>query len=207
VDRVLLFGGTFDPPHHGHLIPARAAAELLGIDRVILLPTRHPPHKPLDELTPADERVEMCRLAVDGEPGFEVSEYELSAETPNYTIRTVRHFQETLGADVHLYWLLGVDNLNELADWHQPQELASACTLVTTRRPGIPAQDLAELRRFLRAELVDRIERHMLETPLIGISARAIRQRVRAGLSVRYLIPDPVRAFIDSRGLYRDKAR
>ena len=200
--RVLLFGGSFDPIHHGHLIVARAAAERIDAGRVVLIPAARPPHKPGAVLAPASDRLAMCRLAVEGDALFEVSDFELSVDGPNYTLTTVRHFRAALpGAS--LYWLIGADSLAELREWHRIGELAAECTFVTVARSGKPPADTAVLAGLIGVEPLQRIDRHILDTPLIAISATAIRERVRGGRSIRYLVPEGVERYIRERGLYR----
>lgn len=202
---VLLFGGSFDPIHHGHLIVSRAAAEELGLDQVVLIPAANPPHKDAALLTPAEHRLAMCRLAVDDDPQFEVSAWEIARAGPNYSLHTVRHFQKTLPAGSRIHWLLGMDSLLELASWHRPAELASACTLVTAVRPGCEAPDLESLGEALSPKQIAVIEEHILETPLIDIRATAIRARVRGGQSIRHLVPERVRGYIAEHRLFVGK--
>ena len=201
---MLLFGGSFDPIHHGHLIVCRSAAEQIGAARIILIPSASPPHKQQVELTPADVRLELCRLAVEGDPLFEVSDWETRQTGPNYTLHTVRHFREALPAGTEVCWLIGMDSLAELSTWYRVDELASLCTLVTAGRPDAVRPERTSLREFLSEEQTDRIEAHILSTPLIEISATDIRARVRAGKDVRYLVPEPVWRAISERGLYRE---
>ena len=202
---VLLFGGSFDPIHHGHLIVARAVAETLGVQRVILIPAARPPHKSQQALTAPRDRLEMCRLAVEGDPRFEVSDWELNQSGPNYTLHTVQHFRERRGEEISLYWLIGMDGLRELGTWHRVGELAEACTLVTALRPGFELPDLSYLRERLTPPQVETIAKHVLETPLIAIAATDIRARVRAGSGIRYLVPSAVAEYISGRKLYTDK--
>ncbi len=199
---VLLFGGSFDPIHHGHLIVARSAAEALGVARVVLIPSASPPHKQGVTLTAAGLRLEMCRAAVAGDGLFEVSDWETRQSGPNYTLLTVRHFRSEWPDD-ELYWLIGMDSLAELHTWYRAGELADACTLVAAGRPGSPRPSRSELERFLTPEQAARIEQHILSTPLIEISATDIRARVRAGRDIRYLVPEAVREYIATHRLYR----
>jgi nicotinate-nucleotide adenylyltransferase len=201
--RLLLFGGSFDPIHHGHLIVCRCAAEELRAARVVLIPGANPPHKPRADLTAATERVELCRLAVRDDPLFEVSDWETRQPGPNYTLHTVRHFHEIRPPDTELYWLIGLDSLRELSTWYRVGELVSACTLVTAGRPGSRWPSRAALAEFLAPAQIERLEAGYLRGPLIDISATEIRARIRAGLSIRYLVPEPVRRAIEARGLYR----
>lgn len=200
---VLLFGGSFDPLHCGHLIVARAAAEQLGAARVVLIPSAQPPHKLHVTRAPAAQRLELCRLATAGDPLFEVSDWELAQPGPNYTLLTVQHFRAQYGADAPLYWLLGQDSLGELHTWYEVGALAEACALVTAPRPGPPAPDFTALAALLSPAALNRLRAQVLATPLIDISATEIRRRVRAGLSVRYLVPDAVAEYIAAHRMYR----
>jgi nicotinate-nucleotide adenylyltransferase len=201
--KILLFGGSFNPIHHGHLIVSGRAAEVLGADRIILVPGASPPHKGRAALAPAADRLELCRLAVRDDPRFAVSDWETRQAGPNYTLHTVEHFRDTEPQGATLYWLIGMDSLAELSSWYQIGALASLCTLVTVGRPGFQRPDFSPLRELMSPEQIQKLEEHVLQTPLIDISASDIRTRVRAGLSIRYLVPDAVRATIEARGLYR----
>lgn len=201
MERLLLFGGSFDPVHHGHLIVARHVAEVLDLDRVVLIPCATPPHKPARQLAPAVDRVAMCRAAVRGEPLFEVSDWETAQAGPNYTLLTVRHFREQR-ADAAIYWLLGLDSLRELDSWYRAEELADACTLVTAARPGFVRPRAEELGGRFTALQTGRLLDHIVPGPEIDISATEIRARVRAGRSIRYLVPEAVAEYIEARGLY-----
>jgi nicotinate-nucleotide adenylyltransferase len=199
--RLLLFGGSFDPIHHGHLIAARAAAEQLAISRVILVPCAAPPHKPDRVLAPAADRLAMCRLAAAGETLLEVDDFEVRAGPPSFTLRTVRHYVERR-PDAAIHWLIGADSLRELTSWHRIRELADLCTFVTASRPGCAEPDWTALGAAVSPQALERIRAHVMPTPEIRISASEIRARVRAGRSVRYLLPEAVIAHILERGLY-----
>lgn len=200
--KALLFGGSFDPVHHGHLIVARAVAEQIGAARVWLVPAACPPHKPQRVLAPAGDRLEMCRLAVAGDPLFEISDCELVRGGPSYTLLTVRQFARTLPAGTELYWLIGADSLVELASWYHVRELVRECTLVTARRCDVVVPDAGALAEIVGAEAAARIQNHILSTPRIDISATEIRERVWRGRDIRYLVPVAVAEYITTRGLY-----
>lgn len=202
-EKLLLFGGSFDPVHNGHLIIARAAAEAVGVGRVVLIPSPHPPHKPDRELAPGPDRLEMCRRAVAGDPQFSVSDWELGQPGPSYTWRTVRHFRQVCPAGTEICWLIGADSLVELGTWYRVGELVELCTIVSAGRPGFETPDLSVLEGPLTRAQIERLRRQIVATPLIEISATDIRARVRAGRSIRYLVPDAVAAHIAERGLYR----
>lgn len=201
--KILLFGGSFDPLHNGHLIIARHVAEHLGIDRVILIPSASPPHKQDHALSPSGARLQMCRLAVAGDPQFAISDWELGQPAPNYTLLTVRHFRAEYGPDTELCWLIGMDSLNELETWYEAAELVDSCTIVTAARPGSEQPTAAALARCFSRAHVEKLLAHVVDTLHIDIAATDIRARVRTGRSIRYLVPEPVRAYIEDHRLYR----
>ncbi len=203
VNRVLLFGGSFDPVHHGHLIVARQVAEQLGVAQTILIPSASPPHKPQQALAPAADRLAMCRLAVMGDPQFAVSDWELTQPGPNYTINTIDHFRTALGPATELLWLIGMDTLPELETWYRAGELVDQCTFVTAGRPGFAKPDADRLARAFSQSQAAGLLQHVLPTVHIEIAARDIRARVQAGRSIRYLVPEAVRSYIEQHGLYR----
>jgi nicotinate-nucleotide adenylyltransferase len=194
--RTLCFGGSFNPVHHGHLICARAVAEARGFERVLLIPSALPPHKlSKTDLAPAEDRLQMCRRAVEGEGLFEVSDIEVARGGPSYTIDTVRELRAR-GME-HVAWLIGADMVSILPKWHKPDELVREAELLVVARPGssVDWEDLAEPLRRVREGIVD--------APRIDVSATMIRRRVSLGQSVRYLTPDPVCEYIAGHGLYR----
>jgi len=203
LNKILLFGGSFNPVHHGHLIVSRHVAEQLGLARVVLMPSANPPHKPPHGLAPPADRLEMCRLAVAGDASFEVSEWEIQRSGPNYTFETVRHYREAAGGDVELYWLIGMDSLHELGTWYRARDLVETCTIVTAARPGFSEPDAAGLAEHFSAAAVERLLRHVVAGPWIDIAGTDIRARAEAGRSIRYLVPDAVREHIERCGLYR----
>ncbi len=198
-----LFGGSFNPIHVGHLIVARAVAERLGLDRLVLIPSAQPPHKRGDDLADAADRLEMARLAVQGEPGLEVSDVEIRRQGPSYTILTVQSYLDDLGPDAPLCWIIGGDSLPELHTWYRVAELVELCTIVTAARPGYETPDLSPLARVLSDAQIARLRDHVLPTPRIDVAATDIRRRLHAGQSIRYLVPDPVRDYIERNRLYR----
>lgn len=195
--RYLAYGGSFNPIHHGHLICARAIAESAGFDRVVLIPSAQPPHKPASgELASAGDRLAMCRLAARSDPGlFEVDEVELSRPGRSYTIDTVRLLKARGWPEV--YWLLGADMVGQLPTWHEPEALLREVRFVLIGRPGW-SFDWLSLPPKYRG-----LERNVRAAPAIDISGTEIRRRIAAGLSVAYLTPGVVIEYIESHGLYR----
>ncbi len=198
----MLYGGSFDPIHHGHLIVARHAAEALGAARVVLIPSRTPPHKRGRTLAPPEARLALCAAAVSDDPLFTVSDWELRQSGPNYTILTVTHFRAAW-PETALSWLIGLDSLHELPTWHRVGELVDLCRMVTVSRPGQPAPVAARLVPPLSQEQAAVLLQQVIEGPRIDISATAIRARVRQGHSIRYLVPAGVEALIHAHGLYQ----
>lgn len=204
MDRILLFGGSFNPIHNGHLIVSRAVAEHLGVQRVILIPSASPPHKQGQVLAPAADRLALCRAVADEDPLFHVDDWELHQPGPNYTLLTIQRFRSLHGADAELFWLVGLDSLHELGTWYRAAELLEACTIATAARPGFDLPASTALERWFSPAQVKRLLRHVVEGPRIDIAGTDIRARVRAGRSIRYLVPDVVRRAIATRGLYRE---
>jgi nicotinate-nucleotide adenylyltransferase len=193
----LCFGGSFNPIHHGHLISGRAAAEALGASQVVLIPSAQPPHKPdCPELAEPYHRLAMCRLAAGMEPGlFEVEDVELGRTGPSYTIDTARELRRRGWPEVH--WLIGADMLQILPKWHRAADLVREVRFHILARPGWRF-DFATLPPEYR-----HLEQQVIDAPLLEISATEIRQRVAAGLSVQYLTPPAVAAYIHDHRLYR----
>jgi nicotinate-nucleotide adenylyltransferase len=198
-----LYGGSFDPIHHGHLIVARSVAERLDLEGVIFLPSAAPPHKTGGTLVDPAHRAEMVKLAIHDEPRFGFSDFDLVRRGPSYTIETVRHFRAKLGEAVKLHWIIGADSLADLSSWREVAELMDLCRIVTAVRPGWRWAEDAGLRRVIGQHRMAALKGGVLDTPPIDISATDIRRRVREGRSIRYLVPDAVQAYIEAHGLYR----
>ncbi len=203
-ERIGLFGGSFDPIHHGHLIMARAMAERLRLARVILLPSAQPPHKQADSLAPATHRTEMVRLAIEHDPLFQLSDHDLSRTGPTFTVDTVQHFRDHYGPTTPLFWIIGADSLAELTTWRDVPGILARCEIATATRPGSDPLDWDALGAAIGRSLVERVRSHVHETPAIGISSTDIRRRVAGGLSIRYFVPGAVNRYITQNDLYRD---
>lgn len=191
--RLGVFGGTFDPPHIGHLIVAQDAWQALGLDRLIFVPAAAPPHKEGVRITPAPIRLEMVRAAVAGDPRFEVSELELRRAGPSYTVDTLRELRrEHPGAELH--FLMGVDQFEGFPGWREPDEIARLARLVVlTRGGGRPGGGGG----------APEYPHRLVEVTRIDLSATSIRARVAAGEPIRYLVPEGVTEIIGREGLYR----
>ena len=204
---VALYGGSFNPIHIGHLITARAVAEQFEIRRVLFLPAGLPPHRWAAELAGAADRHEMVRLAVAGEPCLEASDIELHQEGMTYSMRSLEVCRQAFGPNTRLYWIIGADVLPNIGAWHRIGEMVEACQIVTAVRAGTETPDLSGLTGVLTMPQLDRIKAGIISTPRVDVSATEIRWRVREGRSIRYLVPESVREYIEAHGLYRDPAR
>lgn len=200
--RRLCFGGTFNPIHHAHLICARAVAEAAGFDRVTLIPSAQPPHKPegagggtLAAVAPAEDRLAMCRLAIQGNPMFEVNDLELRRSGPSYTIDTVRQLKREGWSAVD--WLIGGDTVPQLPTWHQPAALMAEARFVVMARPGweLDWSNIPLPYQVLKSQV--------FVAPLIEISATEIRRRIHNGRPILYLTPPAVADYITQRRLYQ----
>jgi nicotinate-nucleotide adenylyltransferase len=195
--RVGILGGTFNPPHLGHLVCAQEAYRELELHRVMLIPASIPPHKPVEDEPGAEHRLELCRLAVTDDDRFEVSDLELRRDGPSYTVDTL----EMLNAeapDTELFLILGGDIAAGLPGWHRVDRVLELATPAIAKRPGTGraavVQALARLRGGDRARF--------FQMPRMGISSTMIRRRVAAGKPIRYLVPDPVVEYIERHQLY-----
>jgi nicotinate-nucleotide adenylyltransferase len=193
VKRLGLLGGTFDPPHYGHLVAAQEVAWQLQLDRVLFLPARQNPLKE-DLSSSAEDRFAMVQLAVDGNALFEASRVDLDRPPPSYTADLLRALD---APNQQLYFIVGADILPELPRWRSPDDILRLARLAVVNRPGAPAPDVSHL----HAELRERAD--VVDIPGMAIAARDLRQRVREGRPITYLTPPPVEKFIRERGLYR----
>lgn len=193
-----VLGGTFDPPHLAHLIVAQEVLDVLRLDRILFVPTGIPPLKSGDTAR-GNDRARMVELAIAGNPAFEASRLEIDRPGVSYTVDTLKQLQEQYRPDAELYFITGADQLLQLRAWHAPEQLLQLTRLVAVTRPGYTA-DLSGLDQILPGATARAIP---LAVPLIGISATEIRRRLAAGRTIRYLVPEAVREYIEARGLYR----
>jgi nicotinate-nucleotide adenylyltransferase len=175
---------------------AEALADSAGLSRVFFVPSRSAPHKPGDDMAPADDRAAMVRLAIDGNPRFALSRLEIDRPGPSYTIDTVRALVRDLESTPLL--ILGVDAFLLIRTWHQWEDLVAMAPFALACRVGYDVGAARDLAREIGA----RVE-YVLDSVWVSVSSTTVRERVAAGGSIRYLVPDPVVDYITSRGLYR----
>jgi nicotinate-nucleotide adenylyltransferase len=195
--RVGILGGTFDPPHIGHLILGEYAADTLELTHLLYIPAADPPHKQDEQKSPVEHRLAMLQLALADNARFEISRVDIDRAGPHYSLDTVRIVQEQY-PDAELYFVMGGDSLRDLPTWHHPADLIRLCKLAVMGRLGADARP--EMHEHILPGLAERVV--MIESPLIEISSTEIVQRLNAGRSVRYLLPDSVLAYIQQHNLY-----
>ena len=198
IRRLGVFGGTFDPPHVGHLILASESLAQLGLQKMLWVLTATPPHKQPDSISPLDHRLTMLRLATGDDPAFELSDVDMKRPGPHYTFDTM-----TLLAAKHpgaeLVLVLGGDSLHDLPGWHRPVDLVAACHEIGVMRRPVDSIDLAALEQELPG-LTRKVQ--FVDAPLLEIASHEIRSRVRHSLPFRYFVPPAVYDYIIQRRLY-----
>jgi nicotinate-nucleotide adenylyltransferase len=188
-----LLGGTFDPPHYGHLVAAQEVAWRLHLDRVLFLPARQNPLKRGETTTPAEDRCEMVRLAIDANPVFELSRLDMDRPPPSYTADLLRTLHSPA---VQLYFVVGADILPELPRWREPEAILQLARLAVVHRPGAPPPKLEGLPPAGHGRV------HIVDVPGVAIASRDLRRRVRSGQPIRYLTPPVVERYIAEHHLY-----
>ena len=192
-------GGTFDPIHMGHLITAEMVRVAADLDEVLFIPAARPPHKDGTRAAVPEDRLAMVKCAVQENPFFSVSDIELRREGPSYTVDTIAALRELFdGAE--LFFITGADAMNDLYRWHEPERLLRSCPFIVATRQGAPLDESLIAEKFSAEE---RSHIQVLPTPHLEISSTVIRARIRAGLSIRHLVPRAVEDYIEERGLYR----
>ncbi|MEI8194545.1 MAG: nicotinate (nicotinamide) nucleotide adenylyltransferase [Phycisphaerae bacterium] len=201
--KTILFGGTFDPVHRGHIETARAAVEALGADICRFIPARVSPHKRNVKSVAAEDRVAMLRLATAGDPRLVVEEVELRLAAPNYTIHTVETLQHAYPGE-RLVWLLGADQLGKFAQWHRIDELLGLVEFALLARPGVDLEaGLATVEAGLGQRVAAQLRGSVVPAPLVDISATEIRRRCAAGEGIGEFVVPAVAEYILTHGLYR----
>lgn len=195
-----IMGGTFDPIHYGHLVTAEGARYEMDLDRVIFVPAGRPPHKPNYNITESRHRYAMTTLAVASNPFFEASPLEVERPGPSYTIDTVAAVSAEC-PDAEIFFITGADAVLEILTWKNVEELLCRCRFIAATRPGYRLEELWGKLTKMSRSLKDNII--CMEVPALAISSTDIRQRVREGRPIKYLLPETVEEYIAVSGLYR----
>ena len=198
--RIGIMGGTFDPIHMGHLITAEMVRAEVELDEVLFIPSARPPHKDGTRAASIADRFAMTACAIQDNPNFSLSDMELRREGPSYTVDTIAALHDQFDGAV-LFFITGADAMNDLYRWHEPHRLLRSCQFIVATRQGVPLDELLLAEKFTAEE---RSHIQVLPTPHLEISSSAIRTRIRAGLSIRHLVPRAVEEYIEDRGLYRE---
>ena len=192
VARVGILGGTFNPIHIGHLLIAQDALEAARLDRVLFIPSAAPPHKPLADNVSAAHRLRMVKLAIAGDSRFGVDELEIRRGGKSYSVDTLTELRRR-HPRAEFHFIIGADSLSELHLWKNARQLVKLCRFIAVARPGHVA----------RPARLSGLRYQLLDAHPCGVSSREIRQRVAAGKSIRYLVPDAVRRYIARHKLYQ----
>lgn len=187
-----IFGGTFDPPHLGHLIVAETVQERLALEMILFMPAHSPPHKEGEPVASTMHRLNMLQLAVAANSHFRVSDVEIRRGGKSYTIDTLRSLRGLYPGDT-LFLIVGSDNLRIFPAWKEPEEVLKSSRVVVIDRPGL-------VRNAIENEFVERVQ--FVQVPTIEVSATDIRGRIRDGKTIRYMVSEPVRAYIEDNKLY-----
>jgi nicotinate-nucleotide adenylyltransferase len=195
--RVGVLGGTFNPPHIGHLICAQEAWLQLELDQVLVIPAARPPHKQVEEEPGPEHRLELCRRAVKGDPRLEVSPVEMDRPGLSYTVDTLE-LLHSQAPDNELFLIVGGDVAAGLPGWHEPERVLSLARLAVAKRRGTSRDVVDEA----LASLPGGERTQFFRMPRVGISSTFVRRRVRSGEPIRYLVPDAVAQYIEEHRLY-----
>lgn len=193
-------GGTFDPIHFGHLVTAEEALVQFNLDRVVFMPTGLPARKTQQQVTSAEHRYLMTVIATAANPDFEVSRMEIERPGTTYTVDTLKALRDASGPGTELFFITGADAVWEIVTWKDAEEFADLCTFIAATRPGY---DLNAAREQ-HAEALRKLRIEFIEVPALAISSTDIRQRRSERRPVRYLLPEPVVAYIEKYRLYRE---
>ena len=192
--KTCIFGGTFDPPHIGHLLIAQTIIESENFERLIFVPANISPAKKGKIISSSKKRLDMLNMALTSNENFEISDFEINKGDVSYTINTIVEFANTLNLDKKdLYFLMGSDTLGEFHNWKDPKKIMSLCNIIVAIRPGFTPSDIPQW-------VLDEV--HFANIPQFEISSTNIRARWRDGKTIRYMVPKEVWEYINKNGLY-----
>ncbi len=187
--RIAILGGTFNPIHVGHLTIAEMVREEFGLDKVIFVPCDLPPHKNSKGVITARERLQMIRLAIKDNPYFEASDFEIKRGGKSYSIDTVRFFKDQYPKGTKIFFIIGGDHLATLHTWKRIEEVIRIVSFVAVYRPGFQEKE-------------SKIRVKSIVIPGVHTSSSHIRERIRRGKSVKYLVPENVIRYIEKKNIY-----
>jgi nicotinate-nucleotide adenylyltransferase len=203
IKRIGVMGGTFDPIHNGHLVTAEEAWKQFRLDLVIFIPSGHPPHKEDRKSLDPEDRYLMTVIATASNPHFKVSRMEIDRPGPSYTIDTVREIHRVYGRNTEVLFITGADAILEILTWKEPEKVLREATFIAATRPGYELKKLEESLPEAEKERHETDPRVLvMEIPALAISSTDIRDRVREGRAITYLVPEGVSKFIEKNGFY-----
>ncbi len=198
--RKAIFGGTFDPIHIGHMHIAYEALYNLHLDKILFMPAGSPPHKTNKIITAAQTRYDLVKRAIEGETHFEISDYEVNRKENSYTYETVEFFRK-LQSNIEWHFLIGVDSLMDLGYWKNVDRILNSCQLVVYNRAGFTMKEVLNQKQYIEQKFNKEII--FLDMPIIDISSTNIRNNIKAGRQVNYLLPSGVDKIINKLHLYK----
>lgn len=201
VKRIGIMGGTFDPPHIGHLAMAEQVLEAMALDMIWFIPTGKISYKDSSQTASTQDRLEMTQLSTIDNPRFSVNTIETEMEGNSYTYKTLEILKERF-PDYNFVFIVGADSLNYMEKWREPEKIFDKCQVAAVNRMGISKEQFLEKREFLKERFNADIT--LIEMPILDISSTELRKRIKQGKSIRYLVKDSVREYIAKNGLYAD---
>lgn len=187
--RIGILGGTFNPIHIGHLAIAQVARETLGLDKVFFVPSNLPPHKSRKNVLPTAQRFHMVQMAIEGNPYFDISDFETKREGKSYSVDTVEHFDKLYLGKAKLFFIIGEDSFLTLDTWKNIDRIVKLASFVVVNRPGFDVEN-------------SKIKVKTIEMPGLDISSSAVRRCLRLGKTVKYFLPEKVLEYIKRKKLY-----
>ncbi|MBU3072995.1 nicotinate-nucleotide adenylyltransferase [Clostridium estertheticum] len=195
-----IFGGTFDPIHIGHIHIAYEALYSLKLDKILFMPAGNPPNKLNKQITDSKIRYDLVNKAIEGEINFEISDYEINKKENSYTYETIELFSK-LQSNTEWYFLIGADSLIDLDNWKNVDRLLNGCRLVVYNRAGFALEKILEQKKSLESKYHNKII--FLDMPIIDISSTSIRESIKEGRNINYLLPKGVEKIVEKLKLYR----
>ncbi len=202
IARLAVMGGTFDPVHYGHLVTAEAVRDEYNLDKVIFMPTGSPPHKMDRATSEPNHRYLMTVLATITNPFFEVSRVEIDRPGITYTVDTIKELRMHYGDEAEIYFITGADAILEIFTWFSVDELFRLCSFVAATRPGFHGKDMEQKLKEIKSNYKKEI--FSIEVPSLAISSTDIRNRIKSGKTIRYLLPEAVEDYIRKSRLYME---
>lgn len=201
--KIILFGGSFDPIHIGHLTVAAEALNHLKADNLIWIPAYCSPLKPKGPKAENQHRLKMIQLAIAQNEHFQVSECELNRPQPSYTLNTVQEFLQSNTIPTRLFWLAGADVIQELPHWYKVHELMDLCTLAIMYRAGYTKPDFSKISSWFNADEIKKLNENIIPVSEIDISSTEIRKRITYGEDVGFMLPESVYEYMEEQNLYK----